>query len=224
MVRISSAVTSLARDPFPFLLVVLACRFLQDHSWGWLAMLLAAGFCVSVFEQALRADFAPLPRSKELPRTAYLGCLGGCGLWLSIFFSMAIIGGLLSAMGLNHYGPFAGSWDHPLIQGALGVVMIWLTQCVFVALCLSVDRGRPEDMNRQLAGGFFRYLFSFLKAPPLNMAGLRLAGLFTAVVMCLPLAETPQQSLVQFSSLMFATLYAHCLGQYVRKGHGLYLS
>jgi hypothetical protein len=224
MVRISSALTSLARDPFPFLLAVLTCRFLLDHSLAGLAMLLAAGFCVSVFEQALRADSAPLPRSKELPRTAYLGCLGGCGLWLAIFFSMAVMGAVLGALGLQNYGPFGGNWDHPLIQSGLGVVMIWLTQCVFVALWLTVGRSRVQAEVKEVSRGFFNCLFSFLKSPPLNGAGMRLAGLFIAVVLSLPLTWTTQQSLVQFSWLLFATLYAHCLGQYVRKGHGFHIS
>ncbi|MBS2036571.1 hypothetical protein JST97_16380 [bacterium] len=223
MIRISSAFTSLARDPFPFLLTVLACHFLQMHSWGWLAYLVAAGFCVSVFEQALRADLAPPPRSKNLPRTAYLGCLGSFGLWVAAVLTIVPLSLIFQPLGWQDYLPLA-SWDHPVIQSLLTVLMVWITQSMFAALYLACVRVGSHSQASRPLNGLFSFLFRFLASPPLDGSGLRLVLLFLALVACQPLLVNSQQSFIQYASLFFASLYAHCLGQYVRKGHGFEIS
>lgn len=223
MIRISSALTSLARDPFPFLLTVLSCRFLQLHGWGWLATLVAAGFCVSVFEQALRSDLAPPPRSKDLPRTAYLGCMGGCGLWFAVAMSVLAMSISLACCGLEKCSPLA-EWRYPPAQASLALVLAWLTQSLFVALYLAWVRTDLSDRSRPMFNGFFSYFGAFLKRPPINGAGVRLLLLLLLFAICQPWLFTAEQTIVQYSSLLFASLYAHCLGQCVRKGYGFKLS
>lgn len=220
MIRVSNAMVSLARDPFPFLLTVLACRFLQSQSWGWLATLVGAGFCVEVFEQALRSDSAPPPRSKNLPRRAYLGCLGGCGLWLAGLFSMLVFSLVFTGLGLEQYSPLRNFGHHPWVQGFMLVVLVWLTQSVFISIYLAFAHTAAHDRAERLFNGFFAFLFTILKRPPLNGSGLRLALLLLAGAACQPCLTTQGQSALQYSCLFFATLYAHCLGQYVRKTHG----
>ena len=63
-----------------------------------------------------------------------------------------------------------------------------------------------------------------LVRPPLNGAGLRLAFLGLAIYFSVPALEIEDNTLLQCSPLLFVSLYAHCLGQYVRKGHGFRVS
>lgn len=221
MVRVGQALTSLARDPFPFLLVVLTSRLAQEYHWYWLAGLIGPGYCVSVFLQALRADAAPPLRSRDLPRTAYLGCMGGCGLYIALLLAMAVIGCCLGLTGMERYNPTSSDWSHPLGQAFTLICAVWLTQASFCAICLACGKVRGQDKGS--FNGFFVYWFSLLKRPPLSGSGLRLALLLMLTVVAISGLECHSSTLVQHSWLIFATLYAHCLGQYVRKVHGFQL-
>ena len=224
MIRISQAITSLARDPFPFLLTVLGCRFLHQHGWGWVGWIVATGFCVSVFQSALKSDSAPPPRSKELPRTAYLGCLGGCGLWAAFLFANIVLGCGAALVGWNsHRYPIHG-WHHPISSLVWCGLMAWLTQTCFAALMLACSSVRDQERAPRILGGFFYYCGRMLVRPPLNGAGLRLAFLGVALFFSVTALEIEDNTLLQYSPLLLTTLYAHCLGQYVRKGHGFRVS
>lgn len=220
MIRISQALTSLARDPFPFLLTVLACRFLHQHGWGWLGWIVATGFCVSVFQSALKSDSAPPLRSKELPRTAYLGCLGGCGLWGAVLFANVVLGCSAALVGLNGQDYQANVWHHPISSLVWYSLMVWLTQTCFAALLLACSSVRDQEGTARIFGGFFYYCWRMLVRPPLNGAGLRLIFLGVAIFFSLKALGVEDNTLLQCLPLLLLTLYAHCLGQYVRKGHG----
>lgn len=224
MVRVSYALISLARDPLPFLLVVLGCRFLDQHGIGVLAGLMGSGYCVSVFFQALRADAAPPMRSKDLPRTAYLGCLGGCGFYLAAAVAVITVGCLLAAGGLEAYNPTAREWTNPVIQLLMLLLVGWLTQILFVSLCLACSRVRGREGVKSAFNGFFVYLGSFLRRPPLNGTGARLLLLVVLALASVECFSWKTNTLVQFLPMFFSMLYAHCLGQSVRKGHGFQLS
>ena len=219
MIRLSQALSWLARDPFPFLLVVLGCRFLHQHNCGWAGWIVATGFCVSVFQSALKSDSAPPPRSKELPRTAYLGCLGGCGLWAAVVFANIVLGLSAVLLGLKwHY--LTDVRHHPLSSLVWFTLMAWLTQTCFASLLLACSSVRGQEGSPRIFGGFFYYCGRMLVRPPLNGAGLRLVFLGLAVFCSVTALGIEDNTLLQCSPLFFATLYAHCLGQYVRKGHG----
>lgn len=224
MIRILQAITSLARDPFPFLLTVLGCRFLHQHGWGWVGWIVATGFCVSVFQSALKSDSAPPPRSKELPRTAYLGCLGGCGLWAAVLFANIVLGCGAALLGLNGTRYMVDVWHHPLSSLVWYGLIVWLTQTCFAALLLACSSVRGQQGAPRIFGGFFHYCGRMLVRPPLNGAGLRLTFLAAAILVSAPALEIEDNTLLQCSPLLLTTLYAHCLGQYVRKGHGFRVS
>lgn len=215
-VKPGDALTSISRDPLPFMLALLGYHALPNH-WTWLGILLMVGFLVSVLRGSLRADAAPLPNSRQLPKAAVLGCMAGCGLWSAVVFASFTVMlpfSVMNAERLQH---------DPLVRTLILAVGVWLAQSWFCAGVLAQGGVKGQPAVQLTLNGFFAYLGQILARPPFNLSGLLLVALVGGCYLSSPLLLV-DNALLQAIPLLLATLYAHGLGQYLRKGLGFELS
>jgi hypothetical protein len=235
-VRLGAALGLVAREPVALMTLIFAMRVLAAYPLGLLFLwVVPLGYLTRVLRGSLQDDAVPLPGARALPATAGLGCATWLGLLLA-----ALVGAMMTmaiamlaratlpetiaqTITVPVFEALKGAGRTNWVNWLLWPMMLWLLSGMWVAVASQSKDLTWEQVNQDgtLVGSIVGTWSAVFFRPPLNRDGLVLAPLLTLLVWTGPwlfsASHLKLSGLLAVLPVLCGVLYAHCLGQYVRR-------